>query len=80
MYPANYFSLFPAFPQTTKIFVAMSFAERFKPRFENVISKAIGHIERNGVRCEPLIVNARTVSDSILTEILDGIRSSFLDG
>lgn len=68
MYPAHYFSLFPAFPQTSKFFVAMSFADRFKPRYENVISKAIGSIEHNGVRCESLIVNARKVSDSILTE------------
>lgn len=77
MYPAHYFNLFPAFPQTSKIFVAMSFAERFNARYD-VISQAVNNITHNGVQCEPFRVDARTVSDSILTEILDGVRSSFL--
>jgi len=30
----TYLSLFPAFPRSPRAFVAMSFAEEFKPRFD----------------------------------------------
>jgi len=78
MYPAHFFSLFPPFPREEKVFVAMSFDPRFTPRWENVIAPAIGRIKVNDVRLEPIRVDARKVSDSILTEILDGIRKSRL--
>lgn len=78
MYPANLFSLFPPFPREPKVFVAMSFDRRFDERWNNVISPAIRNIEVNGVRLEPFRVDARLVSDSILTEILSGISNSRL--
>ncbi len=78
MYPSHFFGLFPPFPREDKIFVAMSFASRFDQRWNEVIAPAIRRILRNEVPLEPLRVDSRKVSDSILTEILDGISKSRL--
>lgn len=78
MYPANYFSLFPAFPREDKIFVAMSFDPRFQIRWETVISPAIRKVEINGTPLQPHRVDTRQVGDSILTEILNGISNDRL--
>lgn len=51
----------------------MSFAEEFTARWENVIVPAVGSIELDGSSLEPHRVDLRKVSDSVLTEILDGI-------
>src|SRR5262245_37213193 len=56
----------------------MSFNERFNSRWENVISPAIKSISLNYVPLEPIRVDARYISDAILTEILDGIGNSKL--
>lgn len=74
MYPANFFALFPPFPIVDKVFVAMSLDLAFEPRWQNVIIPAIKNVEINGTRLEPHRADARIVSDSILTEILAGIR------
>lgn len=71
MYPARYLGLFPAFPLNDIAFVAMSFADEFKGRRENVIVPAI---EAAGL--QPLFADTRDISDSIITEIVEGIRSS----
>ena len=73
MYPANFFGLFPPFPKEETVFVAMSFADEFRPRYENVIAPGITEMG-----FEPAIVNAREISDSIITEILTGISNSRL--
>jgi hypothetical protein len=78
MYPTNYFSLFPPFPREDKIFVAMSFDKKFDPRWNNVILPAIKNIQVNEKTLEPIRVDTRLVSDSILTEILAGISNSRL--
>jgi hypothetical protein len=78
VYPANYFGLFPPFPRQDTVFVAMSFDERFDHRWTEVISPAIRNVQLNGRSLEPLRVDARRISDSILTEILSGISSSRL--
>ena len=78
MYPANYFSMFPAFPRGHKVFVAMSFASQFDKRWNNVIVPAIGRMEIDGKPLEPYRVDVRKVSDSILTEILTGISQARL--
>jgi hypothetical protein len=56
----------------------MSFSERFGPRWETVIAPAIRSVQFNRVELEPCRVDARQVSDSILTEILGGISESRL--
>jgi hypothetical protein len=78
MYPHTFFSLFPAFPQEDTIFVAMSFAAQFDARWIQVIEPAIRSVRRDQQPFKPLRVDARTVSDSILTEILSGIGRSRL--
>ena len=79
MYPANYVQLFPAFPRNPRVFVAMSFAPEFERRWEGVIAPAIRRVKQDGVLLEPHRVDTRVVSDSILTEILDGItHDSFI--
>lgn len=78
MYPATYFGLFPAFPRNEKVFVAMSFDHRFDSRWTDVIQKAIRSVKRNGTALEPYRVDSGIVSDSLLTEILDGISNARL--
>lgn len=78
MYPANYFGLFPPFPCQDTVFVAMSFDSQYDRRWLEVIAPAVRSIEVNGKRLEPLRVDARRISDSILTEILAGIGNSRL--
>lgn len=78
MYPAEYYFLFPPFPKKNEIFVAMSFAKEFASRWENVIVPAVNRIVINDIQLKAHRVDVRTVSDSILTEILTGISQSRL--
>lgn len=78
MYPQNFFSLFPPFPRNNKVFVAMSFDKKFDSRWENVIAPTIREVQINGVSLDPYRVDVSRISDSILTDILEGIRSSLL--
>lgn len=77
MHPQNYYSLFPPFPRNNDVFVAMSFDERFDSRWENVIKPAFEE-QINGVLLNPYRVDMRIISNSILIDILEGIRSSRL--
>lgn len=76
MFPSTYLSLFPAFPKNNKVFVAMSFDSRFDHRYTSVIEPALRAIKVNDQNLEPYRLDTRTISDSILTEILSGISSS----
>lgn len=78
MYPANFFGLFPAFPRSATVFVAMSFDPGFDHRWSSVIRPAIEELSIDGKPLQAVRVDARVVGDSILTEILDGIRSAQL--
>jgi len=78
MYPSHFLQLFPAFPRSRRVFVAMSFDERFRPRWEDVVAPGIRAVEINGAPLEPFRVDARHVSDSILTEILESIAGARL--
>jgi len=78
MYPSHFFGLFPPFPREDKVFVAMSFDPRFDQRWSEVIAPAVRRVLWNDKALEPLRVDSRKVSDSILTEILDGISKSRL--
>src|ERR1700723_4143320 len=73
MYPGRYFNLFPAFPREPKVFVAMSFSPKFTQRWADVIQPAIGRVAIDSVPLQALRVDQRSISDSILTEILSGI-------
>jgi len=76
MYPAHFYGLFPAFPRTKTVFVAMSFDSRFDCRWKEVIQPAIENIAANDTRLSAIRVDARVVGDSILTEILTGIGTA----
>ena len=78
MYPRNFIDLFPAFPRTLRVFVAMSFEDRFKPRWETVIKPGITKVSIDGNHLDPFRVDIREVGDSVLTEILEGISTSLL--
>lgn len=78
MFPRNYFGLFPPFPRENKVFVAMSFDEKFQSRWDNAIAPAIQRVEVNGDRLQPHRVDAGTIGDSILTEILGGVTNDRL--
>lgn len=78
MYPAHFLALFPPFPRKEEVFVAMSFDTRFNARWSTVIDPAIRSILVNGRPLQPCRVDTRSVSDSILTEILSGISASRL--
>lgn len=56
----------------------MSFAPAFEGRWREVIKPAIESVEINGEGLEAQRVDARTVSDSILTEILTAISRALL--
>lgn len=73
MYPQQYFKLFPTAPTEPKVFVAMPFHDRYLARWEKVIRPAILN-----VGLEPLRVDIGFVSDSILTQMLQGIARSRL--
>lgn len=73
MYPSTFFGLFPPFPYEERAFVAMSFDPMFDNRWNNVIVPAIRSVHVNNIALEAHRVDLRSVSDSILTEILDEI-------
>lgn len=73
MYPAQFFALFPPFPRDEMAFVAMSFAAAFAPRWRNVLEPAVNKVVVNKSRLAAHRVDMRVASDSILTDILDGI-------
>jgi hypothetical protein len=78
MYPHSYFDLYPPLPHRPLVFVAMSFDSQFEPRYRNVIVPAIQGITHAGAVLQPHRVDSRSISDSILTEILQGIGHDVL--
>lgn len=78
MHPSHYLRLFPAFPTSHRVFVAMSFDDGFLPRWRDVIEPAVGRVFDDGQRLQPFRVDARVVSDSILTEILEAVTTARL--
>ena len=73
MYPAQFLSLFPPFPRENRVFVAMSFDLRFDLRWNDVIKPGIESVLINDIALEAFRVDSRQVSDSIMTDILQGI-------
>lgn len=65
MFPSEYFGLFPPFPENNRVFVAMSFADRFSLRWEHVIDPGI-----RAAGLEPYRVDLSKVADSIPLKIL----------
>ena len=78
MYPRHFFDRFPPYPRSQRVFVAMSFDPRLEARWNTVIGPAIAEVSVDGKVLAPHRVDSRSVSDSILTEILSGVGSSLL--
>ena len=78
MYPRHFFDQFPPFPRSHRVFVAMSFDSRLDSRWRTVIAPAVAEVSVEGTSLAAHRVDVRSVSDSILTEILSGIGSALL--
>jgi hypothetical protein len=59
-----------------QIFVAMSFADAYKSRFETIIKPVVESIKIDGVSLTAFRVDLSKTGDSILTDIMDGIAHS----
>jgi hypothetical protein len=73
MHPNTFLKTFWQMNLRPQVFVAMSFAEAYKARFDHVIAPAIRDISVNNVPLEPYRVDFSKTGDSILTDIMDGI-------
>lgn len=76
MHPNVFLKTFWQMEFKSQIFVAMSFSDVYKVRFENVIAPAIKGILLNGIPLSPYRVDISKSGDSILTDIMDGIAHS----
>ncbi len=76
MHPQLYLYTFWRLELKPTIFVAMSFADRYKARFEEVIEPAINSIEVSGKALKAERVDISKSGDSILTDIMEGIAHS----
>lgn len=74
MYPAELLNLFPPFPKTNMVFVAMSFDSNFNSRWTRVLFPAVSDVETNDK--EKLFahrVDLANKNDSLITEIVKNI-------
>lgn len=78
MHPNSYLNNFWRLDRRNEIFVAMSFDERYKQRFTDIIKPAIESINIEGQKIKAVRVDASKTGDSIITEIMDGISHSIL--
>ena len=76
MHPNAYLRTFWQLDVRPQIFVAMSFAEEYRARYEHVIAPAISGIAVGGVTLTPNRVDNSKSGDSILTDIIDGVAHS----
>lgn len=76
MYPREYFDTYWRGDLKNEVFVIMSFADEFKPVWENAIKPAIELDTQGGPFAHR--VDATTLAGSIVTEILDGIAHAKL--
>lgn len=78
MHPNVYLRTFWRSTFANSVFVAMSFAEPYKKRFEEVIKPAIEDTEYRGQKLKANRVDLSQTGDSILTDIIDGIAHSVM--
>lgn len=76
MHPQLYLKTFWRTELKLTIFVAMSFSDQYKKRFNEIIEPAINQITINGERLKADRVDISKSGDSILTDIMDGIAHS----
>lgn len=73
MYPGELLNLFPPFPRTNMVFVAMSFDDAFSPRWTEVIEPAASKIKVNNEQLSAHRVDLANKNDSLITEIVKNI-------
>lgn len=78
MYPNAFLRAFWEMEIRLEVFVAMSFDERYRSRFDKVIEPAISSIRVGDVPLKARRVDTSKSGDSILTEIVDGIAHARL--
>lgn len=78
MHPQLFLQTFWRTDIRPQVFVAMSFADQYAPRFTEVIAPAIHSIKVGNVPLEPLRVDLSKSGDSILTDIIDGIAHALV--
>lgn len=76
MHPNAYLRTFWQLELRPQIFVAMSFAEAYRTRYEQVIAPAIEDIRVDTTQLSPYRVDNSKSGDSILTDIMDGVAHS----
>jgi hypothetical protein len=76
MHPNAYLKTFWQLDLKPQIFVAMSFSEEYRVRYEKVIAPAISGILIGGAALAPYRVDNSKTGDSILTDIVDGVAHS----
>ncbi len=78
MHPNIYLRSFWRSTFTSSVFVAMSFAELYKKRFDEIIKPAIEDITYRGQKLKANRVDLSKTGDSILSDIVDGIAHSIM--
>lgn len=78
MHPNTFLRNFWRMERKPEIFVAMSFADCYQPRFRDVIEPAVQSLELAGQPLRATRVDTSKSGDSILTEIMDGISHAAL--
>ena len=78
MHPNVYLRTFWRSSFRQSVFVAMSFAELYHPRYKEIIEPAIEAVTHRGDRLKAVRVDLSKTGDSILTDIIDGIAHSRL--
>lgn len=76
MHPQTFLKAFWRLELKPQIFVAMSFDDHYKSRFDDIIKPVIESIRVGGVEMKAHRVDLSKTGDSILTDIMDGIAHS----
>lgn len=76
MHPNVFLKTFWRMDLKPQVFVAMSFAQQYKARYETIIAPAIESIAINNVRLKAYRVDTSKSGDSILTDIMEGVAHS----
>ena len=78
MYPAELLNLFPPFPKTNMVFVAMSFDPKFNAKWTEILSPAASKVMVNNEALFAHRVDLANKNDSLITEIVKNISESKL--
>lgn len=78
MYPAELLNLFPSYPKTNMVFVAMSFDPKFNSRWSEIFLPSSPKVSVNNEALFSHRVDLANKNDSLITEIVKNISESRL--